>query len=107
MVLTERSTSQDFTSQGQDPDSRFILTDTKLRHELPTASRAGIPLDRYVETSFSVYKSGYVRLQSFLLIGRTWRIITSLCVHARIVHSGCITTFKERVAQDTNGVSSK
>jgi len=55
----------------QNLDSRLVLTYPKLRHKMPTASCARVPLDRYMKTSFSVYKSGYVRLQSFLLIGRT------------------------------------
>jgi hypothetical protein len=46
-------------------------------------------------------------IESFLLIDRTCRIVTALHIHARTVHSGCLMTFGERVAQDTNGVSSK
>jgi hypothetical protein len=71
MILTKRTTTEELPSKVQDLGPRDILADSKLRHELPTASRAGIPLDGYVEASFSVYKTGYVRLQSFLLIDRT------------------------------------
>ena len=62
----------------QDLDSSLVLTYSKLRHELPSASCARVPLDRHVKTSFSVYESGYVRLQPFLLIGRTCHIFTTL-----------------------------
>ena len=71
MVLTERSTTQELSSQVQDLGSRYVLAYPELRYELPSASRARIPLDRHMKTSFSVYKTGYVRLQSFLLIDRT------------------------------------
>ena len=49
----------------------YILTNPELRYELPSASRARVPLDRYMKTSFSIYKTCYVRLQPFLLIDRT------------------------------------
>ena len=106
MILTKRSTTQDSSSKVQDLGPTYVLAYPELWHELPTASRARVLLDCYVETPFSVYKSGYVRLQPFLLIDRTCRVITALYVHARIVLSGCITTFSELVAQDTYGVPS-
>jgi hypothetical protein len=107
VILSQQSTAQEFSGQVQDLGSSGILAYPELRHELPSDSRAGIPLECNMKTPFSVYKSGYVRLQPFLLIDRTWRFVTALSVHVRIVRSGCFTTCKERVAQDTYGVSSK
>jgi hypothetical protein len=71
MILTQLSTTQKFSGQVQDLGSSGVLTYPKLPHELPSDSRAGILLERDVKTPFSVHKSGYVRLQSFLLIDRT------------------------------------
>ncbi len=59
-----------------------------------------------MKATLSVYETRDVCVQPFLLIDRTWRIFTSPNVHARSIRSGCITTFWERVAQDSYGVSS-
>jgi hypothetical protein len=71
VVLTQQPTADRLSSQVKNLDSTDILTDSKFWHELPTDSRARIPLDCDVETTFSVDKPGYVRLQPFLLIDRT------------------------------------
>ena len=71
MILSQQSTTQEFSGEVQDLGPSGVLAYTKLRHELPSGFRAGIPLECYVKTPFSIYKSGYVRLQSFLLIDRT------------------------------------
>ncbi len=54
-----------------------IMTNTKLRYELETNSRAWVSLERNVKAAFSVYKSRDVGIQSFLLIDRTCRIVTA------------------------------
>ncbi len=95
MILTDRSTADLPPYQVKNLDPGDILTSSKLRHELPTAPRAGVPLNRHMKTTFSVNKTRDVRVQSFLLIDRTCHIFTSPDVHARIVRSGCITTFRE------------
>ena len=71
VVLTQQSAANRLPSQVKNLDSTDILTDSKLWHELPTDSRARISLNRDVETTFSIDKPGYVRLQPFLLIDRT------------------------------------
>ena len=71
MILSQQPTAEKLACKVQDLDTTYVLANSKLRHELPTAPRAGIPLDCYMKASFSIYKSGYVRLQPFLLIDRT------------------------------------
>jgi hypothetical protein len=71
VVLTQQPTADRLPSQVKNIDPTDILTDSKLWHELPTNSCARISLNRDVETTFSVDKPSYVRLQPFLLIDRT------------------------------------
>ncbi len=71
MVLTDRSATDPPPYQVEDLDPDDVLADSELRHKLPTAPRAGVPLDRHVKTTFSVYETRDVRVQSFLLIDRT------------------------------------
>ncbi len=101
VVLSDRSTTNLPPYQVKNLESSDVLTDAELWDELPTATRTGVPLDRHMKTTFSVYKPRDIRVQPFLLIDRTCRIFTSSGVHARSVCSGCITTFRKRVAQDS------
>ena len=107
VVLPYRSTVQSLSNQIQDLRSTDVLTYSKLRDELPTNSRPLVLLDRYVKASFSIDESRDVRIQPFLLIDRTCRIVTFLGCHgAERTARVCCHGSRERVAQDTYGFSS-
>ncbi len=86
VVLTNPSAAQSLSDQVEDLTALRRLADVELGHELETNSGARIPLDGYVERSFSVHEACNVGIQSFLLIVRTWRIVT---VHASTLRRGC------------------
>jgi hypothetical protein len=71
MVLLDPSTTQAHGDRVQDLSPFLVLADVELRNELPSGSRARIPLNRYVERSFSIDITRDVRIQPFLLINRT------------------------------------
>jgi hypothetical protein len=77
MVLTYPTAVETPGNEIQDLTPFGVLTDVKLRHELPTGSRALVPTDRYVERAFSVDETRDVRVQPFLLIVRTAWIFTA------------------------------
>jgi hypothetical protein len=104
MVLPQQSTTKRRLDELQQLTSHDVLAHPKLGHELPTDTRARIPLNRYVKASFAIHEARYVRFQPFLLIGRTCRIFTALGVHDRSVRRGCVTILRERVAQDTSAI---
>ena len=86
MVLANPSTAEPLDDQVEDLPSFGILTDMELGDELPTGSRARVPLDRDVERTFSVDVAGYVGIKPFLLIDRTRHIVTA---HATTVEDRC------------------
>ena len=67
----------------------------ELRYELPTGPRTRVPLDGYVKGTLSIHESSNVSIQPFLLIVRTWRIVT---LHDQRLTITCDTKV---VAQDT------
>ena len=91
MVLPERAAANALSDQVQYPDPSGVLAHAELRHELPTASRTWVPLQRNVKAAFSVDKSRDVGIQSFLLINRTCRIVTAPLTHGRTLRGGCNT----------------
>jgi len=93
VVLADRSAAESPSYQVKDLRAKDVLTDSELWHELPFDIRARVPLDRHMKTTFSIDEARDVRIQPFLLIDRICRIFTVSNVHARNVHSGCITTF--------------
>ena len=109
MILPYRSAADLTPNQIQDLGPTHVLAYSELRHELPTDSRTRVPLDRYVKASFSIDETCDVRIQPFLLIDRTCRIVTFLAVYdPRAYDPGVMaTTFRGRVAQDASGFSSK
>ena len=108
VVLPYRSAIQSAVDEVQDLLPTHVLVHPKLRYELPTDSRTGISLDRYVKAALAIDEARDVRIQPFLLIGRTCRIVTVHSVHVRpSVRFGCIGhDLLRRVAQDTYGFSS-
>ena len=76
MILPNPCATEAPGDQVKDLTTFRCLADMELRHELPSGSRAWIPLDGNVKRTFSVDKPSYVGIQSFLLIVRTWRVVT-------------------------------
>ncbi len=109
MILPYRSAADLTPNQIQNLGPTHVFAYSELRHELPTDSRTRVPLDRYVKASFSIDETCDVRIQPFLLIDRTCRIVTFLAVYdPRAYDPGVMaTTFRGRVAQDASGFSSK
>ena len=108
VVLPYRSTSQSVLDEVQDLLPTHVLIDPELWHQLPAELCARVPLDRYMKAAFSIDEARYVRVQSFLLIGRTCRFVTVAKDHGpRAYGSGVMTTSScRRVAQDSYGYSS-
>ena len=108
VVLPNRPTADPLPDQVKDLGPAHVLAHTELRHKLPSHSRARIPLDRYVKAAFSIDESRNVRIQPFLLIGRTCRFFTALTVHGTRAYVSGVTamTSQGRVAQDASGFSS-
>ncbi len=82
MVLSQRSAVETLLDEDQDLKPRDVLTHAELGNELPTGSRARIPLQSYMKAAFAIDEACDVRIQSFLLIGRTCRFFTSSTIHS-------------------------
>src|SRR5579884_1342097 len=106
MILADRSTTDPIPDQVEDLTTADVLTHSELGNDLPTKSCARVLLNRDVKAAFSIDESRYVRIQPFLLIGRTCRIVTAPVVHGpRAYVSGVMaTTFRGRVAQDAPAI---
>jgi hypothetical protein len=77
VVLAYPSAAEPPSDQVEDLTSFRILADVELGHELPSGSRAGVPLNGDVKRTFSVYEARDVGIQPSLLIVRTRRIVTA------------------------------
>ena len=85
MSASKPSATQPLSDQVEDLTTLRRLADMELGHELETNSCARIPLDGNVERPFSIHEACDVGIQSFLLIVRTWRIVT---IHAPTLRTG-------------------
>jgi hypothetical protein len=77
MVLADSPTPEPMGDEVENLTPLGILADMELRYELPPDPRTRVSLKRNVERPFAVYIAGDIRIQSFLLIIRTERIVTA------------------------------
>ena len=85
VILPDESAAKPLAQEVEDLPAFGILADVQLGHELPTASRARVALDRNMERAFAIDEASEIRIQPFLLIVRTGQIFTA---HIRTLRRG-------------------
>jgi hypothetical protein len=76
MVLSDPTTAQPLLYQVKNLPSIRRSDSHELRYELPAGARAPVSLYSYMKRSFSIDVTRSIRIQPFLLIARTTRIVT-------------------------------
>src|SRR5207302_11438107 len=77
VVLPYVAAAKPGTKEVEDLRALGVLADTELWDELVPNSRARVPLHGYMKRALAVDEAGEVRVQPFLLIVRTDRIVTA------------------------------